>query len=108
MSQPLLIYQEITRKFDPDFIILYVSDELHLWKNFNPKLCWIPSYLIGSEQESELKNSCFLVRPVLWFNQSLRYTKNSFKKLDSLFFLKEFHEFIFNLAKIELMRTTII
>jgi hypothetical protein len=99
MSQPLIIYQETVRKFDPDFLILYVGDELHLWKNFNPKLCWVAAYLIDDQTENKLKNPCFTIRPVLWFNQSLIYTKSSFRELDHLFFLKEFHEFILKLEK---------
>jgi hypothetical protein len=97
MSQPLVIYHEIARKYDPDVMVLYVSNLVSLWKNYNLSVCWVASYLIGNEDDSELSKSCFLIRPVLWFN----YSKSSFSQLIELLYLKEFHDFINKLVELE-------
>ena len=90
MSQALITYYEIARKFDPDFLILYIKDELHIWKNTNSKVCWPVSFLMGEEISDDIENSCFLIRPVLWFEDK----EETFSELYKLIYLKEFNEFV--------------
>ncbi len=102
MGQPLIVYSEIARKFNLDFVVFYVADELHFWKTVGSGVCWALNDVVGEvlSLEGEKKKVCYDVRPVFYIPE------NSFAELDAIFSLKLFQDFLIQVGKMKKQSTS--
>ncbi len=94
MGQPLIVYSEIARKFNLDYVVFYIADELHFWKTVGAGVCWALNDVVGQvlKVEGKERKVCYDVRPVFYLPE------NSFAELNAIFSLKAFQNFMVEIA----------